>query len=68
MHIERGVPHIWSFFESSHRKQEHDIVGVCVKRNVAKEQLKISGAKLLDARSIVDWCSSTLSQGGLLIH
>ena len=32
MHIERGVPHIWSFFESGHGKREHDRVGACVKR------------------------------------
>ena len=67
MHIERGVPHIWIFFESTHGKGEHDRVGACVKRALVKEQLKISEAELLDAHSIIDWCSSTLSQGGLLI-
>ena len=39
-----------------------------VKRALVNEQLKILGAKLLDARSIVDWCSSELSQVGLLIQ
>ena len=66
MNIERGVPHIWSFFKSGHGKGEYDGVGTCVKRALVKEQLKISGAELLDACSIVDWCSSTLSQGGTL--
>ena len=61
MHIERGVPHIWSFFESGHGKGEHDGAGACVKRDLVKEQLKILGVELLDTCSIVDWCSSTLS-------
>ena len=55
------MPHIWSFFESGHVKGEHDGVGACVKRVLVKEQLKILGADLLYACSIVDWCSSTLS-------
>ena len=37
-----------------------------MKRALVKEKLKISTAKLLDARSIVDWCSLALSQGGTL--
>ena len=38
-----------------------------MKRALVKEQLKISAAELLDARSIVDWCSLALSQGGTLV-
>ena len=67
MHIESGVPHIWSFFEFGHGKGEYDGAGACVKKTLVKEQLKISRADLLDARSIVD-CSSALSRGGLLIQ
>ena len=67
MHVERGVPHIWSFFEFGHGKGKHDGARACVKRATTKEKLKISGVELLDAHSIVDWCSSTLSQGGFLI-
>ena len=52
---------------SSHGKREHDGAGARVKRALFKEQLKILGAELLDDSSIVDWCSSTLSQGGILI-
>ena len=66
MHIERGVPHIWNFFEFNHGKGEHDGAGACVKRSLVKEQLKISREDLLDAHSIIDWCSSTLSQGETL--
>ena len=35
-----------------------------MKRALVKEQLKISTTELLDARSIFDWCSLALSQGG----
>ena len=62
------MPHIWIFFESGHGKGEHDGAGACVKRALVKEQLKILTIELLDARSIVDWCSLALSQGGLLIQ
>ena len=37
-----------------------------MKRALVKEQLNITGAELLDACSIVDWCSLALSQGGTL--
>ena len=43
MHVERGVPHIWIFFESVHGKGEHDGAGACAKRALFKEQLKILG-------------------------
>ena len=63
MQVKRGVPHIWSSFESGHGKGEHDGAEACVKRALVKEQLKILRADLLDAHNIVDWCSSTLSKG-----
>ena len=55
------MPHIWIFFQSGHGKGEHDGVGACVKRALVKEQLKILGRELFDARSIVYWCSLALS-------
>ena len=66
MHVERGVLHIWSFFESGHGKGEHDGVGACVKRALVKEKMKISAVELLDACTIADWCTSALSEGGIL--
>ena len=39
---------------------------MCVKRALVKVQLRISYAILLDACSIVDWCTLALSQGGTL--
>ena len=63
------MPHIWSLFKFGHGKGEHDGVGACVKRALVKEQLKILAAKLLDARTIIYWCSLALSQGeGLLVQ
>ena len=59
---------IWSFFECDHGKGEHDGAGACAKRPLVKEQLNILGVELLDARSIVDWCSLALSYEGLLIQ
>ena len=66
MHVERRVPHIWRFFEFGHGKWEHDGARECVKRSLVKEQLNILGVELLNAHSIVDWCSLALSQGGTL--
>lgn len=37
-----------------------------MKRALVKEQLRILGANFSNARSIVDWCSSTLPNGGTL--
>ena len=54
MHIERGVPYICSFFESNHRKGEHDGARACMKRALVKEQLKILVVDLLNACRIVD--------------
>ena len=68
MHVERGVPHICCLFESGDGKGEQDGTSACVKRALVKEKLKILGVELLNACSIVDWYSSTLSYGGLLIH
>lgn len=61
MHVKIVVPHIWSFFEFGQGKGEHDGVGACVKRALVKEQMKISATELLDARTIADWCISSLS-------
>ena len=54
------------FFEFSYGKGEHDGARACVKRALVKEQLKILRVELLDAHSIVDWCSLALSLWGTL--
>ncbi|KAH9300319.1 hypothetical protein KI387_011902 [Taxus chinensis] len=43
--------------EERHGKGEHDGAGACVKRALAREELKFKdGAKFTDAKNIVDWC------------
>jgi hypothetical protein len=37
MHIERGVPHISSFFKARTRKGEHDGASECVERALVQE-------------------------------
>ena len=66
MHADRRVSHIWNFLKFDHEKGEHDRSRACVKRALVKEQLKILGAQLLDARSIVNWYSLALPQWGTL--
>jgi hypothetical protein len=61
-HKENNIQHMWGFFEAIHGKGEHDGVGECVKRALAREQLKFEDAKKFrDAHAIVDWCNTKLS-------
>ena len=64
LYVERGVPQILSFFKKILGMGKGN-VGKC-EVSLVKEKIKISATDLLDARSIVDWCSLTLSQGGTL--
>ena len=62
VHKENNIQHIWSFFEAGHGKGEHDGAGACVKRALAREQLKFEDVvKFKDACVIVDWCNTKLS-------
>ncbi|KAH9304182.1 hypothetical protein KI387_008586, partial [Taxus chinensis] len=64
MHVKMGVQHIWSFTEAGHGKGEHDGAGACVKRALTREELKYKdGAKLKDAKSIVEWCTDNMARG-----
>ena len=52
---------MWSFIEVVNGKGEHDGVGTCIKRDLAHEELKYKdGAILKDAKSIVQWCNTTM--------
>ena len=65
VHKELNVQHIWSFFEAGHGKGEHDGAGACVKRILAREQLKFEDSiKFKNAHEIVDWCNRRLSAPG----
>lgn len=62
MHREHNIQHIWSFFEDGHGKGEHDGSGACVKRALAKEQLKFGDSmKFQDAHAIMDLCNTNIS-------
>ena len=55
---------MWNFIEYDHGKGEHDSVGACIKRALAHEELKYKdGAILIDAKSIVQWCNTTMGPG-----
>ena len=54
---------MWNFTEAIHGKGEHDGVGACIKRALACEELKYKdGAILIDTKSIVQWCNTTMVQ------
>jgi len=56
---------MWNFFEAGHGKGEHDGAGACVKRILARQQLKFEDAiKFKDACGIVDWCNTRLCTPG----
>lgn len=64
VHKENNIQHMWSFFEDGHGKGEHDGAGACVKRALARKQLKFEEkTKFRDARAIMDWCNTKLSIG-----
>ena len=52
---------MWNFSEAGHGKGEHDGVGTCIKRALAREELKYKdGSILTDAKSIIQWCNATM--------
>lgn len=64
MHVRIGVHHFWNFSEVGHGKGEHNGASACVKRVLAREELKYEGgAKLIDETTIVQWCNSTMRPG-----
>ncbi|XP_057867281.2 uncharacterized protein LOC131074642 [Cryptomeria japonica] len=66
MHVTSGVQHFWNFIEAGHGKGEHDGAGACVKRALTREELKNEGgAMLIDAKTIVQWCNSTMGPGNV---
>lgn len=54
MHKLTAIQHMWNFSEAGHEKGEHDGARACIKRALAREELKYKGnANLKDAKSIV---------------
>jgi hypothetical protein len=49
-----GIQHFWNFMEARHGKGEHDGAGACVKRALAREELKYEGgAELINSQTIM---------------
>ena len=58
------VPHIWNYFETRHGKGGHDGVGVCIKTTLCRQEMKFTIVSIIqDAKSIVEWCFSTMGEG-----
>jgi hypothetical protein len=58
------VSHFWNYFESRNRKVEHDGARTCIKRALCREEIKFTtNSLILDAKSIVEWCSSIMGEG-----
>lgn len=60
------VQHFWNFNEAGHGKGEHDGVGVCVKRDLSREELKYEGGAILkNNETIVQWWNSMMRLGNI---
>ena len=58
------IQYMWNFIEAGHGKGENDGVGTCIKRALVHEELKYKdGEILIDVKSIVQWCNSTMGLG-----
>ena len=64
MHRLSRIQYMWNFIKVGHGKGEHDSVGACIKRALAREELKYKdGAILIDVKSIVQWFNATMGPG-----
>ena len=55
---------MWKFTEAGHGKGEHDGASACIKRALAREELKSKDREILiDAKSIIQWCNATMGPG-----
>ena len=55
---------MWNFIEAGHGKGEHNAVGACIKSALAREELKYKdGAILIDEKSVIQWCNTTMGLG-----
>jgi hypothetical protein len=58
------VLHIWNYFETRHGKGEHDGEGAYIKTTLCRQEMKFTNVSIIrDAKSIVEWCSSTMGEG-----
>ncbi|OYD06041.1 hypothetical protein CHM34_18450, partial [Paludifilum halophilum] len=72
MHSLCRIQYMWNFTEVGHSKVKHDGAGACIKRALAHKELKYKdGAILIDAKSIVQWCNTTMGpskEGESTVH
>jgi hypothetical protein len=54
----------WHYWDTGHGKGPHDGVGACLKQMLRKEQLKVDGYKLQNARDVVSFLDSIQSSAG----
>ena len=63
---------MWNFTNASHGKGDHDGASTCIKRALAREELKYKdGAILIDEKSIIQWCNATMGpskEGESMVH
>ncbi len=57
-----GCKTTWNFFGSGHGKGLHDGAGVVIKRLIRKEQPDANGAKLQNAKEVVQFLHEHLSK------
>ena len=64
LHRKINVPHIWNYFETGYGNGEHDGAGPCIKTTLCRQEMKFTNVFIIrDAKSIVEWSSSTLGEG-----
>ena len=64
LHRKIKVPHIWNYFETGHGKWKHDGVGAYIKTTLRRQEMKFTNVSIIrHAKSIVEWCSSTMGEG-----
>ena len=62
LHKTYNVPHIWNYFETGHDKGELDEADACMKTALQREEMRFTrNPHIKDAKSIVQWCSATMS-------
>ena len=64
LHKTYNVSHIWNYFKTGHGKGKHNGSRECIKTTLHREDNKfMRNPHILDAKSIVQWCSTVMSHG-----
>ena len=69
LHKTYNVSHIWNYFDTRIDKGEHDEVGACIKTALQREEMRFTKIPHIKyAESIVQWCSTTMSDQTKVKH